>query len=494
MALKIIFRQNRFFFLILAENRFMKIIGRKQQIKQLQEIMASEQPAFVALYGRLRVGKTFLIKELLQDSFTFYTTGLANAKTKAQLDFFTQNLNKTFQTNHAVPRNWLTAFNLLSIELGKIDGPKLLFIDELPWLDTKKSDFMTGLESFWNGWASSQTGLKLIVCGSAASWMINELIRNKGGLYNRVTHRMKIEAFTLAETEEYLISKGINYDKYQLVTLYMAIGGIPFYLEQVKRGLSGHQNIEHICFDETGVLHDEFTLLFASLFSHGDKHELILRKIFALGSRATRDNLVTKSDVSSSGELTKRLSELEHSGFIKSYTPLGGTKNKKIYFISDYYSLFYLKFIESAPDYEAGYWLNQINDPAVRVWQGLAFEQVCWDHIQCIKAALGISGVYTEVSTWFSQGTESRNGAQIDLVLDRKDRVIHLFEIKFSVGPFAINKAYDLNLRNKLATFIEQTQTKKSVFLSFISTYGLVPNEYAQSIVQNELTIEDLFR
>ena len=477
----------------MAENKKMNIIGRQSEKEKFTEILASDSPAFVAIYGRRRVGKTFLVKEFFNHQFTFYTTGLANSNTQTQIMNFTIAMSAAFGKEFTPPKNWLRTFALLQTELAKIEGQKILFIDELPWLDTKKSDFLTGLEFFWNSWASSQRGLKLFVCGSAASWMINELIRNKGGLYNRVTHRIKIEPFTLRETEQYLRSKDISFDRYQILNLYMVMGGIPYYIEQVKRGLSATQNIEQICFEETGLLQSEFKFIFSSLFNSTDKHEQILRKIYELGTRATRENLIKQFNLVSSGDLSNKLSELEESGFLKSYTPFGVNKSKKIYAISDFYTLFYLRFIENAGRYEVGNWVNRINDSAVNAWAGLAFEQICWDHIKNIKKALGIEGIYSETSTWYKSADAASGGAQIDLIIDRKDRVINLFEIKFSINPYTITKAYDLNLRNKIGTFIQNTQTKKSIFLVMLTTFGLVKNEYARSIVQNELTMNDLF-
>jgi uncharacterized protein len=471
----------------------MPILGREEEKDRIKAILEDEKPSFIAIYGRRRVGKTFLIKEYFDNQFTFYATGLANSTTQMQLVNFTVFINKAFNASYATPKNWLETFGILQNELEKISGERIIFIDELPWLDTKKSDFLTGLEFFWNSWASAQKGLKLFVCGSAASWMINELIRNKGGLYNRVTHRFKIEPFTLKETEQFLQAQDIHLDRYQIVNLYMVMGGIPYYLEQVQKGLSAAQNIENICFAESGTLRTEFTFIFSSLFGSSDKYEKLLRKIYELGNRATRDNLTKTLQITSSGDFSIKLNELEESGFLKSYTPLGVTKSKKIYVIADYYTLFYFKFIEQTGKYEAGNWINRLNDNATNVWAGLSFEQVCWDHTQNIKKRLGIDGVYSETSTWRKQADDASCGAQIDLVIDRKDRVINLFEIKYSINQFTITKDYDLKLRNKVGAFIENTKTKKTVFLSMITTFGLVQNEYARSIVQNELTMDDLF-
>lgn len=470
------------------------IIGRKLEMKQLQDIVSSEKAEFLAIYGRRRVGKTFVVKEFFNHKFTFYATGLANENTSDQLQNFIDFINTSFKKKYAVPLNWRMAFDILKKELTKVKGKKIIFIDEMPWMDTKKSDFIAGLELFWNSWASSQKNLKLIACGSAASWMINKLITNKKGLYNRVTARMKIQPFTLHEFEAYFKHKQLKLDRYQLVQLYMVMGGIPFYMDQVKKGKSVFQTIDQLCFEETGLLKKEFNLIFDSLFSTGNKHETIIRAIFSLGGYASRDEISKKTKIETSGDFSQKLKELEESGFIKSYIPFGLKSNSKIYKISDYYTLYYLKFIENSRSGHHGGWMSRLDDSAVRVWQGLAFEQICWDHINCIRQKLGIEGVYIEVSPWRQSGSNSKKGSQIDLIIDRKDRVINLCEIKFYNSPFTITKDYDLKLKSKMDVFKLAANTKKSVFTTMITTFGLVQNQYAKSTVQNEMTLDDLFK
>lgn len=468
----------------------MKVIGRTIEKKQLATILEEKKPSFLAVYGRRRVGKTFLIKEYFNHKFTFYATGLANSTTKAQLINFSIFLNQSFEEDSEVPKNWIEAFLKLKTQLEKIKGKKVIFIDELPWFDTKKSDFISGLEWFWNSWASSQENLKLIVCGSSASWMINKLISNHGGLHNRVTDRMKIEPFTLAETEQFLESKNIKLDRYQITNLYMVMGGIPFYLEQVSKGMSATQNIEKICFEQNGLLKNEFNYIFSSLFNQAEVHEKVIRTIYTLGARATREQILKQLNIASSGELSKKIKELEESGFLKSYVPFGANKTKRIYVISDYYTLFYLKFIENSKNTS---WLEKSSNAEVMSWNGLAFEQICWDHVANIKKALGIAGIYSENSVWNRKGDVKNKGAQIDLIVDRKDRIINLFEIKFSINEYEITKSYDETLRNKIATFKDFTKTRKTVFLTMITTFGLVKNQYYGSATSNEITLNDLF-
>jgi AAA+ ATPase superfamily predicted ATPase len=468
----------------------MKIIGRFFEKTLLQQIVEDNKPAFVAVYGRRRIGKTYLIKEYFNNNFTFYATGLANSNIQSQLINFSLALNQSFSNDFEVPKSWLEAFFLLKKQLEKKKGKKVVFLDELPWFDTKKSEFITGLEWFWNSWASSQENLKLIVCGSSASWMLNKLIANRGGLHNRVTHRMKIEPFSLYETELFLESKSIKLDRYQITNLYMVMGGIPYYLEQVNKGMSATQNIDKICFDKNGLLRTEFNYVFASLFNNAAFHEKIIRTIFELGARATREDILHQMNIGSSGEFSKKIKELEESGFVKSYMPFGANKTKKIYAVSDYYTLFYLKFIENSKNSS---WQSKSNNPEVIIWNGLAFEQICWDHTKSIKKALGIDGVYTETTIWNKKGTAQNKGAQIDLIIDRKDRTINLFEIKYSINEYEITKSYDEVLRNKLAAFKDFTKTRKSVFLTMITTFGLVKNKYYGSVVTNEIDLNQLF-
>jgi uncharacterized protein len=471
----------------------MKVLGRVAEIAKLLQITTSKKAEFVAVYGRRRVGKTFLIREYFNNEFCFYATGLANASTKKQLTGFTIFMNQSFEADYTTFNNWLEAFGALIKELKKCKGKKIIFIDELPWFDTKKSDFISGLEFFWNSWASANADVKLIVCGSAASWIINKLIKNKGGLHNRLTARIKLEPFTLYETELFLQSKDIALDRYQVVQLYMAMGGIPYYLENVQNGLSAAQNIEQLCFAKNGLLKTEFTFIFSSLFSNAGKHEIIIRKLFELGGSAKREDIIASAKLSTGGDISAKLKELEESGFITGYTSFGTNSSKKTYCISDFYTLFYLKFIEHSAANAQNEWLTKIDDPAIRAWSGITFEQVCLQHTAQIKNALQIGGISSNTSTWQIKGTAKIKGTQIDLVIDRRDRIINLCEIKFSVNDFAITKSYDAELRNKISVFKETTKTNKSVFLTMITTYGLVKNEYNRSAVQNEITMDDLF-
>ena len=471
-----------------------EIIGRIKEIEQLNSIVESKKSEFLAVYGRRRVGKTFLIREHFNYTFDFQLTGLANATTEQQLTNFHVSMKRqTHLSIENIPKNWFEAFQYLIDFLEDIDDnrKKTIFLDELPWLDTAKSDFMISLEHFWNSWATNRKDIVLITCGSAASWMINNLINNHGGLHNRVTERMKIEPFSLKETELMLQSKHNVLDRYQILQLYMVLGGIPYYLDAVKADKSAAQNIENLCFRKGALLVTEFKNLFASLFKNAEKHEAIIRAISTVNQGISREDIAKAIGIKTGGSLTKRLMELEESGFISRYTPFNKKNRNTLFRLSDFYSFFYLKFIDKNTDFDEGTWVNAIDNPKHRAWAGYTFEQVCLAHIPQIKKALGINGVLTKTASWKSK--ESRNNAQIDLVIDRRDQVINLCEIKFSINPYTITKSYSENLRNKIGVFRTETKTRKAIFLTFITTYGLTRNKHATSLVQNEITMDSLF-
>jgi len=471
------------------------IIGRTKEIKQLDKIVASKKSEFVAIYGRRRVGKTFLVREYFNYTFDFQLTGLAKANTSQQLTNFHAVLQRHAPTtSDSIFNNWFDGFQKLikHLESIKEDRKKIIFLDELPWLDTPKSDFMIALEHFWNSWATNRKDIVLITCGSAASWMINKLINEHGGLHNRVTERIKIHPFDLNETEQFLKTKNNVIDRYQILQLYMVMGGIPFYLDAISPEKSAAQNIEELCFRKGAILTTEFQNLFASLFKKHVKHELIVTTLATKAKGMTRKELSQASGLSTGGGFTDILNELEESGFVTRYTSFNNKKYNSIYRLSDFYSLFYLKFIKQNTNYNEGVWINSIDAPNQRAWSGYAYEQICMAHIPQIKKALGISGVVTKTSSWKS--THSENGAQIDLVIDRRDRVINLCEVKYSIHTFSITKSYAENLRNKIGTFKDETSTRKSLFLTMITTYGLKKNNHSFSLVQNEITMDDLFK
>lgn len=470
------------------------MIGRKEELTILKSLENAEKSAFVAVYGRRRIGKTYLIRHVYEGRFTFYTTGIANVGLKVQLANFYSALVRFFPwlENKALPNSWFQAFGYLisALEQEK-SNQKVLFFDELPWFDYPGASFIPALEHFWNSWASARKDVLLIVCGSAASWMINNLINNRGGLHNRVTHRLPIEPFTLRECEAFLQSKSANYNRYQIIQLYMALGGIPFYLELVNPGKSVAQNINDLCFSPRGLLRTEYENLYASLFKNPGRHIAVIEALAKKAKGLERLELLKLAKLTDGGTATKTLRELEASGFIRKYPAFGKKKRYLLYQLSDPYSLFYLRFIKESSELDKNFWINAIDSPEIRAWSGYAFEQVCLAHLDQIKQALGISGIQTRSSAWV--GKHDGQKAQIDLVIDRRDQVINLCEMKFSMDTFKIDKSYAENLRTKISIFKSATKTKKAIFLTLITTFGLESGRDGGGLVQNSLTMDVLF-
>jgi uncharacterized protein len=475
-------------------NKETSIVGRKKELQKLDNITKSKKSEFLTVYGRRRVGKTFLIREYFDYTFDFTVSGLANAETTQQLFNFDTAIGK--QSNlifETASNNWLVAFQRLIdlLENIKHTNKKVIFLDELSWFDTPSSDFMMGLEHFWNSWASNRKDVLLIVCGSAASWMVNVLINNSGGLHNRITQKMKIEPFNLQETEEMLVSKNCVLDRYQIVQLYMILGGIPYYLEAIQPHLSTPQNIQELLFDKSGLLKNEFFNLYRSLFRKYDIYEKVVEVLSTKTEGLQRSDVIKLSGIGSGGTLTKVLADLEESGFITSYISLNNKQKNITYRLSDYYTAFYFKFIKNGLHQGENSWINMIDNPTQRAWQGYSFEQICIDHIGQIKKALGISGVQSAHASW--RGGTTEKSAQIDLLIDRRDQVINLCECKFSLDTYAIDKEYSEKLRSKINTFKMVSKTRKAVFMTMITTYGVEKNKYASLLVQNEVTMDDLF-
>lgn len=474
----------------------MKLIGRKAEIETLKTVYDSEQPEFVAVVGRRRVGKTFLIKQTYRDSIDFELTGLQHSSRTEQLQNFLFAFRNTFPDYEydEKPTSWLEAFFLLSNalkDLGK-EEKMVVFLDEIPWLGTRRSGFLTGLGWFWNSWAVNQN-IVLVICGSAASWMIDKVINDRGGLHNRVTQLMYLFPFSLAETEAFLKQHSIKLNRYQIAQIYLSMGGIPMYLNQLKKGLSAVQNIQHICFQQSGYLRREFDRLFVSLFEKADYHTELIRVLASKKKGMTRTEIAQRSSMKNGGMLTKVLSELEQSGFIGRYANFGKKKRDSLYRLTDPYSLFYLTFIEPLTTNSKIDFTKLSALPNYKAWSGYAFENICLAHIDQIRKALGLSGIFTTVSSFFAKPKDGLSGAQIDLVIDRNDQSVNLCEIKFSSNDFVLNKKDVENLETKKQVFAYHTKTNKHLFTTLITPLGAVKNSHFLNHIDQVVTFEDLF-
>ncbi len=473
------------------------IVGREDEKSILDDITASERAELVAVYGRRRVGKTYLIKTYLAKQINFHYSGLHGVETEIQLQEFTKALSVQLNTNIPLPAplDWFAAFELLQSLLQKKMRQKkvIIFLDEFPWMQTVKSNFLAAFENFWNKWASSKNNMAVILCGSAASWMIQNVVRNKGGLHNRITRKIALLPFNLYETEMFLKSRGVQLNRYQTTQLYMAMGGIPQYLALARKGLSTAQIIDKECFSKNGFLYNEFTDLYRALFDNADRYMKVIRALAAKPMGMTRNDIIKTCKLQSGGSTTSLLEELSSSGFITPYIPFGRKIKDSIYMLTDEYSLFYLKFIEPNKASGKGAWLKISDTPSWKTWSGFAFETVCYKHTPAIKIALGIPGIYSEQSAWKKTGGKTTGGSQIDMIIDRRDNSINVCEIKFYSNPFSVDKKYAAALQQKLYSFKEQTKTRKHLFLTLITTFGIHKNEHSIGLVDKQIVMDDLF-
>ena len=470
------------------------LIGRKKQQAELRDAYNSDDSKFVALYGRRRVGKTYLVKQTFKDEFTFFFFFFANGSLQELLCGWRSSLEDAGLQVPSSPKHWLEAFDMLKELIRQSSAKKkVIFIDEMPWMDTPRSKFVTALEFFWNGWAAMRNDVLLIVCGSATSWIINKIFRNHGGLHNRVNYQIFLEPFTLHECEEYSEAMGFAYSRYDLLEAYMVMGGVPYYWSLMEKGKSLAQNIDSLFFAPQGLLHYEFRELYESLFRNSEPYIDVVNVLGKKLGGMRREEIVSSLGVTDSGNLSRVLEDLEHSGFIIRTNSYGAKKYNAIYRLMDNFSLFYLKFMKENRTDDPEFWSHNYTSPLRYSWCGLAFERVCFQHIPQIKQALGISGVVTNTYSWQVKDDEIYGpGAQIDMLIERADNTINICEMKFSQNEFVIDKDYDANLRHKLARFGDSISRRKTLRLTMVTTYGVVHNAYWNR-VQSEVVSDDLF-
>lgn len=471
-----------------------QIIGRHYELEQLQEMSQTPESEIAIVYGRRRVGKTFLVKECFRGKFDFVVAGIHNKPSDVQLQTFSNALSEYSGETRNIPKDWYEAFEQLKEHIRSIKrkGKKVIFLDEIAWLDTDDTDFMGAFEGFWNGWCTIRNDILLIVCASSTSWITKKLFRHKGGLFNRSSRRLYLNPFTLSETEEYLQSRGIEWTRYDIVESYMIMGGIPFYLKQLSPRLTYSQNIDAIFFKERGLLWDEFTCLYETLFEESEAYMRIVRALQKKRIGLTRSEIVQEAKMANNGLLGEYLTDLVDSGFVRVYTFFGKSKKDMMYQLKDYFTMFYLTHIEKHYGRDEHYWTNSMDSSSRRAWAGYGFEQVAGDHIEQIKRKIGISGVLSECSSWFSRGDDGERGAQIDLCIDRNDRVISLCEMKYSIADFEVDKSYDEHLRERTECFRRATKTRKALQNVLVTTYGLKQNKYSQ-VFQTVVTMDDFF-
>ena len=472
----------------------MNIVSRKKEIDILKKITSSDKAEFVCVYGRRRVGKTYLIREFYNDQFSFYATGVFSKFKDEQLASFKASLFQYGDNNKKKIKDWFDAFERLKnlLETDKVyrhpvSKKRVVFLDELPWMDTPKSSFKVALERFWNTYASRKNDLVLIVCGSATSWIIKHLLQSRGGFYNRLTQKIHLSNFSLKECEELSRLYKLNLSRQQLLEYYMVFGGVPYYLSLIDSSLSIAQNIDNLIFNPFGTLRDEYQLLFSSLFDGYELHKSIIEIISNHNKGLTKKQILSYLKIEANGSFQRAIEELEQSGFITGINNYKNSVRETIYRVVDQFVLFSVAYQKN---HNINSWMNHLNSSEYKTWSGLSFEQVCMNNIDSIKDSLGILGVETKVYSFNSR--ESKPGAQIDFAIERSDRVINLCECKYSSNEYSISLSDKNNIENKIEVFNKETKNKKNIIVTFITVNGIKNNTY-RDVAQKALTIDDLF-
>ena len=473
------------------------MIGRQEEITILNKLLNSERSELLLVTGRRRVGKTYLIRETFKENICFEFIGTQYGDTNNQLQKFALETENFFleKSRNVSLKNWSIAFRHLRncVEtLKKTKKKKVIFFDEIPWIAQHKSNFLQEFDYWWNSWASKQN-IVVVITGSAASWMIQKVVNNKAGLHNRITQRVHLQPFTLKETQQFFESKKINLDLYQTLQIYMVMGGIPHYLENIEKGESAAQNINRICFTTNGLLQNEFQNLYAALFDHSENHVSIVKTLSQKWKGLSRQEIIASTNFTDGGGLTKILDELETCGFIMKIIPLGKKSKDTLYRLIDEFSLFYLHFIEGSRASSKDVWMQKSTTQPFITWQRYSFENICIRHYEAIKTALGISGIYVEVSAFLFKGNSENAGFQIDMLLDRADNTINLCEMKFYNSDITVDKSMADLLRKRRARFKEVSGTKKLIFNTLITTYGVQTNEHSLSQIDQIITMDKLF-
>jgi len=471
----------------------MEIVGRSSEIDKLKLCLRSDKPELVAMTGRRRVGKTFLVRNIYKSEIKFEISGINNGSKQDQILNFINACQYYKLGDIPKSNSWIDIFHHFSILLDQQnnDNKYVLFFDELPWLATARSGFLSAFANFWNTWASRQN-IVVVICGSATSWIIKHVINNKGGLHNRITHHINIRPFTLSETQLFFIHKNINLSSYQLTQLYMVFGGIPMYLEYISKDNSIPENMQQTIFDKTAPLLHEYNNLYAALYNNHEDYTKIIKALSQSNKGLSREQIVTKTKIANGGTLTKIINDLIFSDFVDKHNSYGKKAKNATYKLKDFFSLFYHRFVEDRKPDPSYNFSHIMNTPAYYVFQGYAYENVCYHHVTKIKEALGIAAVATEVSSYQSKANEVVPGTQIDLIIERADNCLHIIEVKFSNAPYAITKKYAAELGLKETVFRNNTGYKHQIFYTMITSHGLIDNKYSKEIINQSLMIDKI--
>jgi hypothetical protein len=473
----------------------MKIAGRQEEIILLQRLLDKDESSFAAVYGRRRIGKTYLIRQVYENNIVFECSGVLEDNMKQQLENFWRSLNEAFPQTQPIlpPKTWIEAFFQLRAFLKPLeqDTKKVIFLDEIPWFETNRSGFLAALDNFWNQFCTKRRDIILVICGSAASWIIDKVINNRGGLHNRLTHRILLMPLTLGETKAFFELKNVKLNLKDIAQIYMCVGGVPFYLKDIEAGDSVPLILNRLFYQKQAILKNEFQNLYAALFKNNTLHERVVEALADKNKGLTRNEIIRETGIKGGGGLTVVLEELTQCGFIMPIYPINKAKEDCLYRLIDEYSLFYFKFLKDGKTKSS--WAQITESPSYKIWSGYAFENLCFKHTEQIKKAFGISGVITNEYSYVLKGNADQQGIQIDMIIDRADNCVNILEVKFYNTEYEVSETYARQLLHKATIFKEKTRFKKNVFITMLTVFGVKKNEHYLMAVTNQLLIDDLF-
>lgn len=472
----------------------MEMVGRVQERRCLDRCDGSDKSELVCVYGRRRVGKTFLVEQTLGPFFAFHVVGSKDAATSSQLREFGLELTDRGDPNPNPPADWREAFNRLYKVITAPDAPRsphgkaVVFIDEFPWFAKQRSDFLSAFSTFWNRRSTTGQKLLVVICGSATSWVIEHVLESAGDMAARVTESIFLKPFALAETKEYFDSRGFGWDERSLIETQMVFGGLPYFFSLMSPHQSLAQSIDRLCLRPRAQLRDETMILLESTM----RRSRLYVELFAL--LAQHRYGVPKAEAMrllghSTNQFIKATAEAVKCGYVHEYKNLSKPQNPKYLMLVDPFILFHYRLIEPAHGDSPRSWADFVADQErYTAWRGNAFEIVCLQHVRQLKSALGIGGVLTKEYPWAS--ARKAGGAQVDLVIERADRIVNLCEMKFTDAPYELTSAVEQELVRKREVFREETGTRlalKTVLVSAQGTAGYHDSQIAQIITADDL-------
>ncbi len=473
------------------------MIGREKQLEQIELLQTSKKSEFVAVMGRRRVGKTYLIDNAFSNQICFQISGIQDENMQEQLANFYRKLCKYSKVflKKEIPYDWGEAFYYLEMYLSKLPKRKkkyVIFLDELPWMATQRSGCLQQLANFWNDFLSKQKNFILVVCGSASSWLAKNISADRGGLHNRLTDIVHVHPFTLKETKQFFKSKKIELTHVDIAKIYMAIGGIPYYLEDVRVGDSATTAINRILFSKESKLAKEYDHLYKALFYNPSIHQKIVSILSSSQKGLLRNQILAHLKVISNGSVNRALDELVTCGFISTISQYNKRKREELYRLTDEYTLFYHKFIKHKHSLSKGVWDKLSTSHTYTIWCGYAYEFLVYRHIEQVMQKLGISGISSNISVHYYLGNKSNN-QQIDLLIERADNTITYCEIKFNKDPIGLDKKKYQELKTKIANFRLINSIKKNIHVVYITNEPMLKNSYFNEVVAHNITLDDLF-